>query len=59
MTPIHNNKQNKVPLRAEGVDPAKVKPEDKLLWIEHGKGNTYSEFLERHWEDLTRGRAKL
>ncbi len=41
MTPIHNNKQNKVPLREEGVDPEKVKPEDKVLWIdENGKGHS-------------------
>jgi hypothetical protein len=41
MTPIHNNKQNKVPLREEGVDPAKVKAEDKVLWIDQsGKGHS-------------------
>lgn len=41
MTPIHNNKQNKVPLRQEGVDPGKVHPEDKVLWIDqNGKGHS-------------------
>ncbi len=60
MTPIHNNKQNKVPLREEGVDPAKVKPHDKVLWItEKGKGNTYTDFHPDHWEDLKLGRAQL
>jgi acyl-CoA synthetase (AMP-forming)/AMP-acid ligase II len=60
MTPIHNNKQNKVPLRQEGVDPAKVKPEDKILWIsDKGKGDTYVEFHRDHWEDLKLGKAQL
>jgi hypothetical protein len=60
MRPIHNNKQNKVPLRAEGVDPEKVQPDDKVLWIsEKGKGNTYVEFHRDHWEDLKLGNAQL
>ena len=60
MTPIHNNKQNKVPLREEGVDPAKVNPSDRVLWItEKGKGNTYTDFHPDHWEDLKLGRAQL
>jgi len=60
MTPIHNNKQNKVPLREEGVDPDKVKPNDKVLWIDgKGKGHTYVDFHEDHWEDLKLGRAQL
>lgn len=60
MTPIHNNKQNKVPLREEGVDPAKVQPEDKVVWIdERGKGNTYVDFHRDHWEHLKLGKASL
>ena len=60
MTPIHNNKQNKVPMREEGVDPAKVKPYDKVLWIdEKGRGHTYVDFYVDHWEDLKLGRAQL
>ncbi|CZR51518.1 related to very long-chain fatty acyl-CoA synthetase FAT1 [Phialocephala subalpina] len=60
MTPIHNNKQNKVPLREEGVDPEKVHPEDKLLWIDqNGKGHRYVDFHVDHWEDLKLGRAQL
>jgi hypothetical protein len=60
MTPIHNNKQNKVPLRAEGVDPQKVKPEDKVMWIDNlGKGHTYVDFHKGHWATLLLGRASL
>ena len=60
MTPIHNNKQNKVPLRAEGVDPQKVKPEDKLMWVDNlGKGHTYVDFRQENWEALQLGRASL
>jgi hypothetical protein len=60
MTPIHNNKQNKVPLRAEGVDPRKVKQEEKVMWVDaFGKGHTYVDFHKDHWEDLRLGRASL
>ncbi|KAG4412099.1 hypothetical protein IFR04_014774, partial [Cadophora malorum] len=60
MTPIHNNKQNKVPLREEGVDPEKVKEYDKILWIDaHGKGHSYVDFHRDHWEDLKLGKAQL
>lgn len=60
MTPIHNNKQNKVPLREEGVDPAKVNPEDKILWVPRmDQSSTYVKFERRNWEDLAGGRARL
>jgi len=60
MTPIHNNKQNKVPLREEGVDPEKVKADDTVLWVdEKGRGHTYVEFKRDHWEDLKLGKAQL
>jgi hypothetical protein len=60
MTPIHNNKQNKVPLKEEGVNHEKVKKDDRLLWIEErGKGNTYVEFHRDHWADLELGKARL
>ncbi|CZT13884.1 related to very long-chain fatty acyl-CoA synthetase FAT1 [Rhynchosporium graminicola] len=60
MTPIHNNKQNKVPLREEGVDPDKVKADDKVFWIDGlGRGNSYVEFKKDHWEDLQLGKAQL
>ncbi|KAK5653978.1 hypothetical protein OQA88_7654 [Cercophora sp. LCS_1] len=56
----HNNKQNKVPLKKEGIDPEKVKPEDKVFWIEsHGKGVTYIPFTRQDWDDLHVGKAKL
>jgi len=56
MTPIHNNKQNKVPLRAEGVDPAKVKAGDEIVWV---RGETYDQFSNNHWDDIQRGRTML
>lgn len=60
MTHIHNNKQNKVPLRAEGVDPEKVKAEDRILWIDGlGKGNKYVNFSKDNWQSLQLGRASL
>jgi hypothetical protein len=56
MTPIHNNKQNKVPLREEGVDPKKVRSDDEIFWI---RGNSYAKFGEDHWEDLKLGNVRL
>jgi hypothetical protein len=58
MTPIHNNKQNKVPLREEGVDPKKVKNGDYLHWTFAGT-ETYHPFTHDHWEDLHLGKARL
>ena len=58
MTPIHNNKQNKVPLRAEGVDPAKVKAGDAIYWIPPG-ANTYELFTSDSWEKLSTKKAML
>ncbi|KAK3987654.1 Isopenicillin N epimerase component 1 [Cladorrhinum sp. PSN332] len=56
----HNNKQNKLPLKQEGVHPEKVGPTDKVFWIEkHGKGTTYILFTRQDWEDLHVGKAKL
>ena len=56
----HNNKQNKVPLKQEGVDPDKVKAEDDVFWIDsHGKGSTYVAFTREHWNDLHAGKARL
>jgi hypothetical protein len=60
MTPIHNNKQNKVPLREEGVDPEKVNFEDRILWIDGlGKGDTYVQFGKDHWDGLRGGTVQL
>jgi hypothetical protein len=58
MTPIHNNKQNKVPLRAEGVDPAKVKAGDTIYWIPPG-ADTYEPFTPDCWEKLSAGKVML
>ncbi|KAF5484153.1 Isopenicillin N epimerase component 1 [Colletotrichum fructicola] len=56
----HNNKQNKVPLKNQGVNPSKIEGGDQLLWIEkHGKGNTYVPFTQDDWDNLGQGRAKL
>lgn len=56
MTPIHNNKQNKVPLRDEGVDPEKVKLSDSVMWV---AGDTYEAFTVSSWESLRGGNARL
>lgn len=53
---MHNNKQNKVPLREEGADPAKVSADDKMYWIEK---DTYVPFERRHWDALVAGKARL
>ena len=52
---IHNHKQNKVPLREEGVDPDKT-GDDRVLWLGE-KG--YRVFERGHWEDIVQGRLQL
>ena len=60
----HNNKQNKVPLRAEGIDPhlrgSKVAggKDDTILWLPP-KENTYISFGDEDWDALVAGRARL
>lgn len=52
-----NNKQQKHVLRAEGVDPSKVKKEgDALYWL---KGGTYVPFRQREWMEIQGGVVKL
>jgi hypothetical protein len=51
-----NHKQNKVPLKAEGVDPDKVSSGDVIYWI---RGDSYVPFLRADWEGLSQGRARL
>lgn len=63
VSPSHNQKQNKVPLRNEGVEPEKVRggkagPEDKILWIGL-KGEGYVPFEQEDWEALKSEKAKL
>ncbi|KAF1991227.1 fatty-acyl-CoA synthase [Aulographum hederae CBS 113979] len=59
---IHNHKQNKVPLRREGVDPETVGKEvgigDRVLFVRPG-GKTYTEFRVEDWEALKVGESKL
>ncbi|KAJ5980234.1 hypothetical protein N7481_007532 [Penicillium waksmanii] len=61
---IHNHKQNKVPLRDEGVDPAlrgtKVADggDDNFLWIAPGEKD-YSPFGKEDWERISNGQARL
>ena len=63
VSPSHNQKQNKVPLRNEGVEPDKVSagaagPEDRILWIGL-KGEGYVPFRQEDWEYLKAEKAKL
>lgn len=59
ITPTHNNKQNKVPLKAEGINPEKTKG-DEILWItEDGKGLSYKQFCRENWNELQNGRVRL
>lgn len=61
---IHNHKQNKVPLRKEGVEPSKIGTEakegkdDTFLWLPP-KGDKYVEFTEDDWKTLEAGQARL
>ncbi|OAP56783.1 hypothetical protein AYL99_08895 [Fonsecaea erecta] len=63
-THIHNHKQNKVPLRKEGVDPSAIGKEvpegkdDLFLWVPP-KGDAYVPFTPQDWEKLSTGQAKL
>lgn len=60
----HNNKQNKVPLRNEGVDPEKIRggtagPRDRVLWVRSAKHSNYEEFGEDEWRAMNAGRVRL
>lgn len=63
-THIHNHKQNKVPLRDEGVDPKLVGTKvangqtDRFLWIAPG-AEVYTSFGKGEWELLDSGKARL
>ncbi|KAK9857441.1 hypothetical protein MYU51_020883 [Penicillium brevicompactum] len=63
-THIHNHKQNKVPLRDEGVDisltgtKAPEGKDDHFLWIAPGE-DTYSPYGQKEWEQLSNGGARL
>lgn len=60
----HNNKQNKVALRAEGVDPSKKGSkvtggeEDEMYWMS-SKSDTYVRFEDKDWRNVVGGTARL
>ena len=45
-------------LKAEGVDPDKVAPSDRLFWLPPG-GDGYVPFRKQDWQRLHNGRCKL
>jgi hypothetical protein len=60
---MHNNKQNKVPLRKEGVDPRKLSEgeagkDDVLMWLPPG-GEAYEPFRQSDWDAIAGGKARL
>ena len=63
-TASHNNKQNKVALRAEGVDPSKKGSKvpggekDQLFWISP-QSDRYVRFEDKAWLDIVQGTARL
>lgn len=63
-THIHNNKQNKAPLRHEGVDPSLIGTKvpdgqtNQFYWLSPGE-NTYKPFGEAEWASLENKTARL
>jgi acyl-CoA synthetase (AMP-forming)/AMP-acid ligase II len=58
MSHTHNNKQNKVALREEGVDLDKVDARDTILWTHAGiKG--YIPFRRKDWDATNRLQVRL
>lgn len=56
---MHNNKQNKAPLKKCGVDPNKTNG-DEVLWVSDvGMGTEYVPFTQSDWGQLVGGKAKL
>jgi hypothetical protein len=66
LSPMHNQKQNKVPLREEGVDVEKIVAKsgkeggsvDELMWLRPGEEG-YRAFGRREWDALVAETAKL
>lgn len=61
---IHNNKQNKVPLREEGADPEKLGTkvpggEKDRLWVLYPGSDRYVPFGKEEWEKIKAGTVKL
>jgi len=62
-SPMHNNKQNKVPLRKEGADLSKIREgdggrEDVMFWHRPGTDG-YEVFREEDLAALGAGKARL
>lgn len=58
-TASHNNKQNKAPLKKDGVNPSNVVG-DELLWIKETEaGTTYLPFQKNDWTELVQLKARL
>ncbi|EPS28542.1 hypothetical protein PDE_03488 [Penicillium oxalicum 114-2] len=61
---IHNHKQNKVPLREEGVDPALIGTkatdgqDDRFMWMAPASEG-YTPFGKEEWEQIVKGTARL
>lgn len=51
---VHNHKQNKVPLRDEGVDMHRVN--DQIWWLQD---EGYAPFTKEDWEAIERGDIAL
>ncbi|KAL9091030.1 MAG: hypothetical protein Q9159_001656 [Coniocarpon cinnabarinum] len=54
----HNHKQNKVPLRAQGIDLDKVNGTDRMLWLPPDS-DRYVEFKKTDWGRLDSRQARL
>jgi acyl-CoA synthetase (AMP-forming)/AMP-acid ligase II len=59
----HNQKQNKVPFKTEGVNLERIRSgeagrNDGLFWVRPG-GGSYEVFGKGEWEEIRGGRAKL
>jgi len=60
----HNNKQNKVPLRNEGIDIEKIRngtagPKDMILWCPSANIDRYKPFGEKQWSGIVGGSVRL
>ncbi|KAK5048665.1 hypothetical protein LTR84_005756 [Exophiala bonariae] len=57
-THTHNNKQNKVPLRDQGVDPRRLSSGDRILWTKPGNPG-YVAFTQEDWDRVGLLQVKL
>ena len=54
----HNHKQNKVPLREQGIEPNKISSGDRMLWLPPDS-DRYVEFGKGNWGGITSKQARL